>query len=286
MFNEGQNLPKFMMGAIVGDIAGSIYERRNIKHLIKESEMIKEASCFTDDTVMTCAVATGFVNGLSKCAALVLTNDNADESIEAEIVKAMKDFGKRYINAGYGYNFLSWILLDESMPYNSFGNGSAMRVSYAGWIAKTLEEAERFGRLSAEVTHNHPEGIKGAKVIAGMIFLLRQTKDKDLARKYAASYYDIGFSLDKIRNEYHFDVSCQGSVPQAIVAFLEGENFVDVISKAISIGGDSDTIAAIAGSLAETIYEIPYAIKRAAFEKLDQPLIDAIELSVAFAESI
>ena len=148
-------------------------------------------------------------------------------------------------------------MTENSLPYGSWGNGSAMRVSFAGWAARSLGEAELLGELSAAVTHDHPEGIKGAKAVAGCIYILRTGGSKEDVRRYASQYYDLSFTLDEIRPDYSFDVSCQGSVPQAIVAFLTGTDFADVIAEAISIGGDSDTIAAIAGSIAEVLYPIP-----------------------------
>lgn len=271
-----------MLGAIVDDIAGSLYEHNNIKYCIESDEMLSEHCRFTDDTVMTCAVADGIVKGLMQLPNYWLNTVNYEEILCNEIVSSMQLFGKKYLNAGYGFNFLKWILSSNPKPYNSFGNGSAMRVSYVGWIARSLEEAEILAELSAKVTHNHPDGIKGAIVVAGSIYKLLHNGNKEDIRKYAESFYNIDFSLDQIRTDYSFDVSCQGSVPQAIVAFLEGTSFSDVISKAISIGGDSDTIAAIAGSLAETMYQIPTDLYQKAIYKLDDFLVCSIEASIKF----
>lgn len=271
-----------MLGAIVGDIAGSIYEHNNIKYCIEPDEMFSEHCRFTDDTVMTCAVADGIAKGLMQLPNYWLNTENYEETLCKEIISSMQLFGKKYLNAGYGFNFLKWILSSNPKPYNSFGNGSAMRVSYVGWIARSLEEAEKLAELSAKVTHNHPDGIKGAMVVAGSIYKLLHNGNKEDVRKYAESFYNIDFSLDQIRTDYSFDVSCQGSVPQAIVAFLEGTSFVDVISKAISIGGDSDTIAAIAGSLAETMYQIPTDLYQKAIYKLDDFLVCSIDASIKF----
>ena len=157
-----------------------------------------------------------------------------------------------------------------------------MRASYAGWAALTLEEAEKLGEISAKVTHNHPEGIKGAKVTAGCIFMLRNGADKEAVREYAGRFYDLNFTLDEIRGSYHFDVSCAGSVPQAINAFLEGTSFTDVIANAISIGGDSDTIAAIAGSIAEVIYPIPQGLRGRVIDRMDKFLLNTIAEAVDF----
>ena len=207
-----------------------------------------------------------------------------DYELENEIINSLVEFGRKFPRAGYGGSFRNWIWSDNHEPYNSWGNGSAMRVSYTGWVAKTLFEAEHFAEVSARVTHNHPEGIKGAKAVAGSIFILRNGGTKSDVLDYVKQHYDLNFTLDNIRDTYHFDVSCQGSVPQAIEAFIEGEDFSDVISKAISIGGDSDTIAAIAGSISEVIYPIPQGFRGRVIDRLDRylkdTLIEAIDFSV------
>lgn len=243
-----------ILGAIIGDIAGSPYEFHNIKYQLKKEELITEKSKFTDDTIMTIAIA----DALLACN---LKGIDSDEVIKSTIVKYMKSYGNEYPHVGYGRNFKTWLKSDSLEPYNSYGNGSAMRCSCCGWIAKDLEQANRLGRLSAEVTHNHPEGIKGAVVISECIYLLKNGATKQEIFNHVSKYYNLNFTLDQIRPYYIFDVSCQGSVPQAIKAFLESNDFYDAISKAISIGGDSDTIAAITGSLAEAHYSIPNNFK-------------------------
>lgn len=273
-----------MMGAICGDVAGSVYEHHNIKYYPNKERIVDQYAKFTDDSVMTCAVADGLSKALSIINSEVKDNEY-DELIMKYIADSLVEFAKKYPYAGYGGSFKRWIWTEEHKPYNSWGNGSAMRVSYAGWVAKTMYEAEHFAELSAKVTHNHPEGIKGAKVVAGCIYILCGGGTKSNVADYVKQYYDIGFTLDDIRADYHFDVSCQGSVPQAIVAFLEGNDFSDVISKAISIGGDSDTIAAIAGSMAEVIYPIPQGFRGRVIDKLDKclrnTLIETIDYSVS-----
>lgn len=271
-----------LLGAACGDITGSVYERRNIKRKIDIDEMISGGERFTDDTVMTCAVAEGIRRGL-----LLLPDDwicvpKAEHTIAREIIRSMQEYGREYPEAGYGASFMDWIFSIDPEPYGSFGNGSAMRVSFAGWAAQTLEEAEKLAEISASVTHDHEDGIKGAKVVAGIIFLLRNGADKNDVYRYAMSFYDVSFSLDEIRAEYGFDVSCKGSVPQAIRAFLEGKSFADVISNAISIGGDSDTIAAIAGSMAEVIYPMPNILYKKTVAKLDRFLKSSIMSSARF----
>ena len=231
-----------MMGAIIGDVVGSKYEFRNIK--TKEFSLLSNGCTFTDDSVMTIAVARA-----------ILTAMEQKTDFSKELVKEMQSMGQKYPYAGYGGMFSSWIKSEDPKPYNSFGNGSAMRVSPCGIMAVELEEALSLAKVSAEVTHNHPEGIKGAQAVAGAIFLAKTKKSKDEIKAFIEdSYYQLDFTLDNIRDKYRFDVTCQGSVPQAIVAFLESENFEDAIRNAISIGGDSDTIAAIAGSIAWAFY--------------------------------
>ncbi|HEL2109725.1 TPA: ADP-ribosylglycohydrolase family protein [Streptococcus suis] len=237
-----------MFGAIVGDVIGSRFEGRDIKS--KDFDLFHPNCRFTDDSVMTAAVAASFL-GL---------NESFDD-LEEALVLNMKDFGKLYPRAGYGPQFKKWIESKDSEPYNSFGNGSAMRVSACGHVGKSLEETLDLAERVASVTHNHPEGIKGAQAVAGAIFLARTGKNKEGIRQFVTdNFYNLDFTLDAIRPSYQFDSSCQGSVPQAIVAFLEAEDFEDAIRNAVSLGGDSDTLAAIAGSIAEPFFGIPEEI--------------------------
>ncbi|HEM5268482.1 TPA: ADP-ribosylglycohydrolase family protein [Streptococcus suis] len=237
-----------MFGAIVGDVIGSRFEGRNNKS--KEFDLFHPTCRFTDDSVMTAAVAASFL-GL---------NEPFDD-LEVALVLNMKDFGKLYPRAGYGPQFKKWIESKDSEPYNSFGNGSAMRVSACGHVGKSLEETLDLAERVASVTHNHPEGIKGAQAVAGAIFLARTGKSKEEIRQFVTdNFYNLDFTLDAIRPSYQFDSSCQGSVPQAIVAFLEADDFEDAIRNAVSLGGDSDTLAAIAGSIAEPFFGIPEEI--------------------------
>lgn len=272
-----------MLGAVCGDVAGSVYEFHNIKYCLNVDEIVNKNSHFTDDTVMTCAVANGIMNALKVLPDDYMGKTEYDDIVLKNIQESLIKFGRMYPYAGYGGSFRRWLVSEAPKPYNSWGNGSAMRASYAGWIAKPLDEAEYLGEMSAKVTHNHPEGIKGAKVVAGSIFILKSGGSKKDVKKYASEFYDIDFTLDEIRENYYFDVSCQGSVPQAIVAFLEGEDFSDVISKAISIGGDSDTIAAIAGSMAEACYPIPQGFKGRVIDRLDECLRETLIDTIDFA---
>lgn len=274
-----------MIGAIVGDIVGSVYEWHNIK--TKEFPLFRDDCFFTDDTVMTVAVAEAMMNG-----------GNEDDFIDA-----MKKYGRMYPDAGYGGRFRTWLFSDERKPYHSWGNGAAMRVSPAGeamdcsflartgmWPNRGLELAKR----SAAVTHNHPEGIKGAAATADAIFICRLYRGKwafedsgkpiiatleeckETVKNHTENFYgyDLSHTLDEIRPNYRFNESCQDTVLQAITAFLESVDFEDAIRNAISLGGDSDTLAAITGGIAEAAYGVPQWIKNKAWSCLDEPLRD------------
>lgn len=255
-----------MTGAIFGDIVGSVYEFHNIK--TTDFELFSEGSFFTDDTVMTVALAD----------ALMMGDIRRDpRGFQALFVKTMHRYGERYPDAGYGARFAHWLLYEECEPYGSYGNGSAMRVSSVAWYADSLDEAIAFARLSAEVTHDHSEGIKGAECTAGAIYLARMGADKDAIRRFVERYYTLDFTLDEIRPTYTFNEICQDTVPEAITAFLESESFEDAIRLAISIGGDSDTIAAITGSIAEAFYGMSESEVNAIYRYLDGDLLATIE---------
>ncbi len=258
-----------MLGAIVGDIVGSVYEFNNIK--TKDFPLFREDCFFTDDTVMTCAVAEAVMKGGKP-------DDFVDE---------MKRLGRLYPDAGYGGRFLGWLFSDDRAPYNSFGNGSAMRVSPCGWMADGGYEA---AKLSAAVTHDHPEGIKGALATYDAIVLARAcfrddpAECKKIIREQIESKYgyDLSKTLDEIRPTYEFNETCQETVPQAIAAFLESTDFEDAIRNAISLGGDSDTLAAITGSIAEAAYGIPKPIAETALSYLDERLFDVVKRWYAY----
>lgn len=251
-----------MLGAIAGDIIGSIYERNNIK--TKQFPLFRDASRFTDDTVLTVAIADAVLH-------------------HGDYIDALKRYHQSFPRAGYGGTFKTWATSDSREPYNSWGNGSAMRVSPIGFAFDMLETVLQEAERSAAVTHNHPEGIKGAQATAAAIFLARQGQSKSDIKAYIESTfaYDLSQSLDEIRPAYQFDVSCQGSVPQAITAFLESSDFEDAIRNAISLGGDSDTIACIAGSIAEVFYRgVPEAIAQAVKTRLDPSLLQVTEIFI------
>ena len=236
-----------MYGAIIGDIVGSPYEfGRGNK--TKEFEFFNDACTFTDDSVMTVAIAEALMKA-KECKA-------SDEETKKLCIESMKKWGKEYPNRGYGAKFYYWVLGDDTEPYNSYGNGSAMRVSAAGWLYDTLEETLKQAAITAKVTHNHPEGIKGAQATAAAIFLARTGKDKAYIKKYIEENfaYNLDRTLDEIRPDYHHIESCMRTVPEAIIAFIEGTDFEDCIRNAISLGGDTDTLAAITGSIAEAYY--------------------------------
>lgn len=248
-----------MIGAIIGDIVGSRFEWHNIK--TKEFDFFGKRCRFTDDTVMTLAV----------CDALMAC-DNYDE-LSSYAIKSMQELGNAYPRAGYGKRFKAWLKSKTPEPYNSWGNGAAMRVGGCGYVGESIEEVMNLAQTVTAVTHDHPEGIKAAKAVAVAVFLARTGKSMDEIYTYINdTYYSIDFTLDAIRDTYKFDVSCQGSVPQAFAAFFESKNFEDAIRNAISIGGDSDTIAAITGSIAEAYYGVPDAIRQQAGTFLDERL--------------
>lgn len=247
-----------MYGAIIGDIAGSKYEFIKYKNY---PEKILDKNCFyTDDTVMTVAVADALLN-------------------KKNVAKTLKKYGKKYPDKGYGGTFQKWLNSKELDPYFSFGNGSAMRVSAAAWISDEWPKIMDFATRSAIVTHNHPEGIKGAQATATAIYMARKKYDKEEIKNYIehAFNYDLEFKLDEIRPYYQFNEICQDTVPQAIVTFLESENFEDAIKLAISLGGDADTLAAITGSIAEAYYGIPKRLINKAKKFLPVEFIDILD---------
>jgi ADP-ribosylglycohydrolase len=251
-----------MLGAIIGDIAGSRFEFNNNR---SKDFIFFTHDCFiTDDSIMTLSVA----------KAIVACKENYDHLGELA-VKYMREIGGFYPDCGYGGMFRHWIFDEKPEPYNSFGNGAAMRVSACGFAARTEEEAKRFSKAVTEVSHNHPEGIKGAEAVSIAIFMAKNGATKqEIRRRIECDYYSLNFTLDGIRDSYSFNETCQGTVPQAIVAFLESVSFEDAIRSAISIGGDSDTLAAIAGSIAEAYYGIHKNIEKAAMKFLDGRLRD------------
>jgi ADP-ribosylglycohydrolase len=248
-----------VLGAIAGDIIGSVYEARPIKTM--EFPLFQRGSRFTDDTVLTVAIASAIME-------------------KGDYGASLRAIGRRYPNAGYGGAFFNWLLGPESGPYNSWGNGAAMRVSPVGFAFATVEEVLDEAKNTAAVSHNHPEGIKGAQATALAIFLgrtgaAREQIRREITRRFA---YDLTRTIDEIRPNYSFDISCQGTVPEAIIAFLESKDYEDAVRRAISLGGDSDTLACITGGIAQAFYkEIPENIVEEARARLPGEFLDIID---------
>lgn len=253
----GQN-PR-MIGAIAGDIIGSVYEHNSIK--TKDFPLFSLNSRFTDDTVLTVAVAYSILS---------------DKSYRDGI----KKIGNRYPDAGYGGTFIKWLLSKDAGPYNSWGNGSAMRVSPVGFAFNSMDEVLKQAGLTAEITHNHPEGIKGAEATAIAVYLARNGVSKDDIRRQIKELfgYNLDRSVEEIREVYSFDISCQGTVPEAIISFLDSGSYEDAIRNAISLGGDSDTLACITGGIAEAYYgKVPEDIYKKVEEILPTDLMEIIK---------
>ena len=265
-----------MYGAILGDMIGAPYEfDRGNK--TKEFPLFGRGTEFTDDTVMTVAVAEALLDAAE-------AGDNASEAAGAEsirqrLVQSMRKWAKIYPNAGYGGMFYRWLHASDTRPYGSFGNGSAMRVAAAGWLYGSLEETLKYAELTAAVTHDHPEGIKGAKAVAAAIFLARAGCSKVEIKKFIVREfgYDLSRTCDEIRPGYHHVETCQETVPEALTAFLEGENFEDVIRTAVSLGGDCDTLTCIAGSIAEAYYGVPEEIKAECRRRLPNRMLKVLD---------
>lgn len=224
-----------MIGAIAGDIIGSVYEHHPIK--TKDFPLFHPQCCFTDDTVLTIAIAKAIVD-------------------DRNYLKAVWEIGRKYPHAGYGGSFIHWLRSTEPKPYNSWGNGSAMRVSPVGFAFDTVDTVLQEAAHTAEISHNHPEGVRGAQATALTIYLARTTRDKTLIKREVVDRfgYDLDRTVEDIRPSYKFDVSCQGTVPEAIIAFLDSDSYEDAVRNAISLGGDSDTLACITGGIAEAYY--------------------------------
>ncbi len=238
-----------MYGAVIGDYVGSRFEfDRGGK--TKEFELFAAGDDFTDDSVMTCSIAKGLLD---------VDRDASENEVKKELIKAMQGLGRKYPNAGYGARFIHWLFAENPLPYGSWGNGSAMRVSAAGWLYDSLERTREVARWSAEISHDHPEGIKGAECTAAVIYLGRTGVSKEEIREYVDREfgYDLSETMEELRARHEHVESCQDSMPKALKSFFEGDSFEDVIRNAVSLGGDTDTLAAIAGGMAEGFYDIP-----------------------------
>lgn len=246
-----------MLGALIGDIAGSPYEWKNQKS--KTFPLLSPHCHMTDDSVMTAAVASAVLMGQLEDL----------DRFRQNVIGELRRLGRQFPHQGYGPRFEKWIWSENPQPYYSLGNGSAMRVSPVAWAAESLPQCLALAKASAEVTHNHPDGIAGACVVAGAVYLARTGAEKAAIAEHVARYYPLNVTLDEIRQEYRFDVSCAGSVPQAMEAFLEAEDFEDAIRGAVSIGGDSDTIACMTGAVAAAFYGIPRDLRDRAMPFLE-----------------
>lgn len=251
-----------MLGAIFGDIVGSVYEFHNTDDYA--FRLLSSRSKPTDDSYMTLAVA----------ESLMETWDKPDDDVREAVVRNMRRYGREYPDGGYGGMFSRWLQVKNPKPYNSFGNGSAMRVSPAGWLYETMEETLHAAELTAEVTHNHPEGIKGAQAIAAATYLARTGTAKADIRSFIEQNfgYDLSRSWETIRKDYGFYAVCQKSVPEALCMFLQGKDYEDVIRLSVSLGGDSDTIACMAGAVAEAYFGMPEWMKEECMKRLDPSL--------------
>ena len=249
---------KLLLGGIAGDIIGSIYEFNPVR--FKDFELFKSNSTYTDDTVMTIANAEWLLS-------------------KGVLMDIMRKYGHKYPGAGYGGMFYDWLKSRCPKPYNSFGNGSAMRVSPVGWAFDTLEETLEAAKQSAEITHNHPEGIKGAQATAACIFMARTGKSKQEIKEYVETKfgYDLSRTCNEIRPTYQFNESCQDTVPESIIAFLESTDFESAIRLTVSLGGDADTMGAITGAIAEAYYNvIPEHIKNEVLKRLPVEFINVL----------
>jgi type I restriction enzyme M protein len=257
-----------LYGAMIGDIVGSKYEFNNIR--TKDFNFFDKDMFFTDDTVMSVAVY----------EALKETYKNKYKNLANKTVEKMQEYGKLYPYCSYGGRFSSWLRSSDPQPYNSFGNGSAMRVSPVAYFAKSIDETKKLSRIVTSVTHNHPEGIKGAEATAVSIYLALNKKNKNEIKKYIEdNYYSMNFDYEDLRKNYYFNEICQDTVPQALFCFFESKDFEDAIRTGISIGGDSDTLCAITGAVAEAYYGVNKKTKEEALSYLDKRLYNVIKES-------
>lgn len=260
-----------MRGAILGDMIGAPYEGKEYK--TKDFELFGPKSRFTDDTVMTIAVAQALMYSRDKGV------EDEEAAVKKNIANSMRYWGGRHPHAGYGGKFKEWLKNSEMQAYNSFGNGSAMRVSSVGWLYDDLDTVKRMAAWSAEVTHNHPEGVKGAQAIACAVFLARTDASKQDIKEYITKefHYDLNRTIDEIRPQYHFSAICQNTVPEAILAFMDGKNLEDVIRTAVSLGGDTDTIACMAGSIAEAYYGLPVLLQAECDKRVTEKMKEVLD---------
>ena len=276
-----------MLGAIIGDIVGSRFEWDN--HKDKHFELFTEDCRMTDDSIMTLAVAKALMEtekALESVADGQEWNNDYYDLLEKMSIQYMQAFGRRYPDCGFSRAFYQWIVSEDPQPYNSYGNGAAMRISPVAYVGRTEKEIQSLSKTVTGVSHNHAEGLKGAEATATAIFLARSGSSKDeLRNRIAENYYPLDFTLDGIRDSYRFTTDCQATVPQAIKAFSESTSFEDAIRNAVSLGGDSDTLAAIAGAIAEAHYGIPEVIKNRALSYFDERQLSVYEEWILFIKT-
>ncbi len=264
------NSTQCFLGAIIGDIVGSIYEFNNIK--TKLFPLFNKCCFLTDDSIMTLAIA----NALLEC-------EGDYSRLGDATIEQMRDWGGKYPDAGYGSSFNRWLRSADPKPYNSFGNGAAMRVSAVAYVAKSIIEVKALAKAVTEVTHNHPEGLKGSEATAVAVYMaLHKSTKEEIFTVITSDYYPMNFTLEAIRPYYTFNETCQDTVPQALKAFFEAEGFEDAIRNAISIGGDSDTLAAITGAVAGAYYGVPKDIQEQAIAYMDEAQRDTYQRFVDY----
>ena len=258
-----------MFGAILGDIVGSRFEFDR-GGWTKEFEFLTPKDNWTDDSVMTVAVAEALMNA---------GKDATAEKIESECIRSMQKWGQKYPYAGYGGSFRLWLRLIDPQPYGSFGNGSAMRVSAAGWLYDSVERTREVAGATANVTHNHPEGLKGAECTAAVIFLARTGSTKDEIKDYVIKEfgYDFSESLDEMRKRHEHVETCMDSLPKALRSFFDGESYEDVVRNAVSLGGDTDTLAAIAGAMGEAFFSMPENLKKECRNRIEKDMLAVLD---------
>lgn len=276
-----------MLGAIIGDIVGSRFEWNN--HKDKEFELFTEDCRMTDDSIMTLAVAKALLETEKAMESVAEGQERKSDYfslLKKMSIQYMQAFGRRYPDCGFSRAFYQWIVSEDPQPYNSYGNGAAMRISPVAYVGRTEKEIQDLSETVTGVSHNHAEGLKGAESTATATFMARSGSSKDEIRNWIAeNYYPLDFTLDGIRNSYRFTTDCQATVPQAIEAFLESTSFEDAIRNAVSLGGDSDTLAAIAGAIAEAHYGIPEVIKNRALSYFDERQLSVYEEWILFIKT-
>lgn len=262
-----------LYGGVCGNIIGiSCYDNKVFYSGYTNESIASMMQYYSCDTVLVLSVASAISELTNKLPMYWHTTNMYDNVIEETLIQKLEYFTRKYNHISYGDMFIRWINSADHMPYNSCGNGSAIRAAYIGWVGNSMSEVEKLAEISARISHNHPEGVAGAKAVAGSIFLLRSGKSKIDVKNYVSRFYNMNFSLSSVRTPLEFDATCQQTVPYAIAAFLENDSYIDVIRAASSLYGDMDTIPCIAGSIAEALYDVPHSIIRKAQSVIGEEL--------------